>query len=309
MAKNNAAAGAPMWMVTFADLMALLLTLFVLLLTFSEMDAIRFKSIVGSMKSAFGFTREVREQGIVQQEGTLIGEFLRDATPEAPRITMPIPEPQPATVGAEAAVSREEAAEKLAAALQDTFDKIAAASEVEVQRNGGDVVVRFPNRIAFPSGSAGIDDEFAAILNRVAPVLAQVKGDVLVAGHTDDVPIRQGSRYRSNWDLSAARATSVVHWFINRNNLPLERFTVQGFADSRPLVPNDSDENRATNRRVELVIQVEVDKNAADRAADDAFVAPASGVAPRTAPAPSTPAPATPATPSPSGAFVPPSLR
>ena len=95
--------------------------------------------------------------------------------------------------------------------------------------------------------------EFAYVLGQMIPILQRTSGDVLVAGHTDDVPIT-GGQYGSNWGLSAARSTSVVHELLKSGDIPPERVTVQGFGESRPLVANDTPENRAKNRRVEISI-------------------------------------------------------
>jgi len=94
------------------------------------------------------------------------------------------------------------------------------------------------------------------ILDRVAKALAETNGQLMVSGHTDDVPISTG-RYRSNWDLSSARASSVVHYLLKNKLIAPGRISATGYADSRPLVPNNSAENRATNRRVEITIRAE----------------------------------------------------
>ena len=92
------------------------------------------------------------------------------------------------------------------------------------------------------------------IIERVVKVLAHCTGDVLVSGHTDDRPIAS-SRYRSNWDLSAARAVSVVHELVMTRQVPAERVIAAGRAETNPLVPNDTPEHRARNRRVEIAIR------------------------------------------------------
>src|SRR5690554_4942497 len=92
------------------------------------------------------------------------------------------------------------------------------------------------------------------IIERVVVVLASCDGDVVVSGHSDDRPI-SSSQYRSNWDLSAARAVSVVHELVLNRKIPADRVIAAGRAETQPLVPNDSAENRARNRRVEISIR------------------------------------------------------
>ena len=91
------------------------------------------------------------------------------------------------------------------------------------------------------------------IIEKIENVLANCEGQVTVSGYTDDIPVNSG-RYRSNWDLSAARAVSVVHQLILNNKLDANRVSAAGHAETNPLVPNDSAENRAKNRRVEISI-------------------------------------------------------
>jgi chemotaxis protein MotB len=92
------------------------------------------------------------------------------------------------------------------------------------------------------------------IIERVVSVLSACSGDVVVSGHSDDRPI-SSSQYRSNWDLSAARAVSVVHELVLNRDIPAERVVAAGRAETRPLAPNTSPENRAINRRVEIAIR------------------------------------------------------
>jgi chemotaxis protein MotB len=249
--------GAPMWMVTFADLMALLLTLFVLLLTFSEMDVIRFKSIVGSLKSASGFSKTDFAEGVVEEDGSIIGKSLSQASPDAPRVTQSLPPPSAPKVESQEGMTQEEAAEKVSEALEQMLGNLQGAEEVDVQHDGGNVLVRFPNRIAFPSGSSQLNEAFAAILNRIKSILDQVENaNFAIAGHTDNVPLRSTTVFPSNWELSAARATSVVRWLTDTQGMDPTLFTVQGYGDSRPVADNESEEGRGQNRRVELVVVI-----------------------------------------------------
>ena len=95
------------------------------------------------------------------------------------------------------------------------------------------------------------------ILERVTSALAESPGTVMVAGHTDDVPIKSQT-FGSNWELATDRAVSVVHQIIELGNLSPNRIRAMGYGDTRPLAPNDTAENRALNRRVEIVIEREV---------------------------------------------------
>ncbi|WP_135080371.1 OmpA family protein [Terasakiella sp. SH-1] len=251
-------AGSPAWMATFADLMSLLLVLFVLLLTFSEMNVIKYKQMAGAMRNAFGISKQDRLAGVIEIDGQMQRKVARNVSPtdvQVPKISMDIPD---TTDEEEFDIDPSESPEEQASDVENEVAKIvaeeAADKGVEVERTGNEVKIRFPSEIAFGSGSANIGADFAQLLDKLTDVIKKSQGQVQVGGHTDNVPLGGGGQYRSNWDLSAARATSVVHHFLNHSDIEPNKMTVQGFGDSRPLVENDSAENRARNRRVELTL-------------------------------------------------------
>ena len=129
-----------------------------------------------------------------------------------------------------------------------------ASDRLTINYEPDEVIIRFSEEATFRSGEAAIKPEMIPIIDRVVDVLAGCMGDVVVAGYTDDRPI-SSDRYRSNWDLSAARAVSVVHQLVLNREVPAERVIAAGRAETHPLVPNDTPENRARNRRVELAIR------------------------------------------------------
>jgi len=262
--------GLPPWLATFADLMSLLMCFFVLLLSFAEIDAIRFKKMAESMKDAFGVQREVENidppmgTSVINQsfspsvvpEPSLIDEIRQQTTDESKPI---LGQPDGGEVDREKAaeVVREailqevnEQAEEIRQALQLEIEE----SLVSVETEESKIIIRINEKGSFPSGSADLNDDFYGVMVRISEAVANTPGKVVVAGHTDDVPIST-SRFRSNWELSSARAVTVVHALLEDPNVDPKRVSVEGHADSQPLVPNDSAENRAQNRRVELVIQ------------------------------------------------------
>ena len=271
---DDCPAGAPLWMVTFADLMALLLTLFVLMLTFSEMNVIKYKALAGALRDAFGSSREQVLSGMIEMDGALKRKAASEVDPtrseeheivqvaeeddpdsdeDKPHVEVDLPDAPDEKVKEEARARREAEAKALAGALQDVINKEIAGSGISVERSGGEVVIRFPSNIAFASGFADVNGEFADLVSKLIPVLTTTKGSIFVSGHTDNIPI-SGNRFGSNWDLSASRATAVVHEILHQESLDPARITVQGYGDSRPLVDNDTAENRAKNRRVEISI-------------------------------------------------------
>jgi len=256
-------AGIPAWVVTFADLMSLLMCFFVLLLSFSEIDAQKFKQIAGELSKAFGVQREVPALEIPQgtspifdrfspapPEPTLINEIRQTTTDTQPELqTLK----SPTDIAVESAI-QEQMQENVDEILQ-VLEPAIADGRINVSQDQRRIIIRVEERGSFPSGSAELTWEFEGLLLEMAEVLADIPGDLTIEGHTDDVPIRT-ERFYSNWDLSAARAAAVANVLLARDELQPNRLAVTGLADTEPRVPNTSPENRAKNRRVEIIIDL-----------------------------------------------------
>lgn len=262
--KKKAPPGAPAWVMTFADLMSLLMCFFVLLLSFAEMDIIKFKQVAGSMKQAFGVQLEVESSESEQDQEFLEGRSATAPMFEPPKDASDSQETPPPAQSPEmdeimqALKAAEEAAAeeaqrqrvmKLTSSLQDEIEK----GMVEIDSQTEDIVIRISEKASFPSGRANLRGSFLPTLARLQAALVDVDGRIIVAGHTDNQPIKT-ARFRSNWDLSASRAVSVVHELLKGGRLPVDRFVIEGHADAHPVAPNDTAENRGKNRRVELSI-------------------------------------------------------
>ncbi len=237
--------GAPRWMWTFSDLMSLLFALFVMLLTFADFDPGRFERTAEGVRANFGQTRGPPDdrgtrQGIIDiRPPSLSGRVVDD-------VDMEKVEELEAWERL-----RERTVEDLRAKL---FDEL-SDGRVSLRETERGVLLRFPSESTFASGESALKAAVEPSLLRVAEVLAGVDGKVTVSGHTDDVPIST-DRYRSNWDLSTARAVSVVHFLLESGGLDAGRVAASGFAESRPLAPNETPDGRARNRRVEIELEI-----------------------------------------------------
>lgn len=273
-------AGIPAWVMTFADLMSLLMCFFVLLLSFAEMDALKFKRLAGELRQAFGVQTEVSAND--PPKGTSV--IARHFSPSIPEPT-PINEVRQKTSDLtksslevlcqdeitqqqerqgdegqktrEIAVAKEAAAEKKA---EETAVEIAAdletevsSGQIEVETQGKKIIIRIRENGAFRSGSDYIDDRFLPVIDKIREVLVAIPGRISVEGHTDNVPSR-GGRFRSNWALSSARAAAFAQELFIAPEMGQNRFQVVGHGDVRPLVENTDAASRARNRRVEIVI-------------------------------------------------------
>ena len=110
--------------------------------------------------------------------------------------------------------------------------------------------------ILFNSGSADLSDAVKQMLDKLVPDLKQVSSNpVIVAGYTDNVPVSKRSKYASNWELSSARAVTVMRYFVSKGAISESNVSVQAYAENKPKASNDTDEGKAQNRRVEIIIQ------------------------------------------------------
>jgi len=270
--------GGAGWLATFADLMSLLMCFFVLLLSFSEMDVLKFKRLAGSMQSAFGVQAEFRADDIPKGTSIIAQEFspgkpeptplneIWQKTTDLSRNSLDVAcQDMGSSNSGESGDAQkmvvvdkvrdlvgetEEDAIKLATALS----KEIAAGVLEVETSGRQIIVRVKEHGSFPSGSADLSANFKPVLRIIQDVLRKTDGRIVVEGHTDDVPIST-ARFRSNWALSSARAVSVAHGLFGDGALEEGRFSITGYADTRPLVSNETGAGKARNRRVEIVIQ------------------------------------------------------
>jgi len=138
--------------------------------------------------------------------------------------------------------------------------KVALKQEIgkglaEVQREKDRVIVTVGSAGAFSSGSARLTSQARAIMQKIAKVSAKGAGQVNVSGHTDNVPLIFGGQYRDNWDLAAARASSVVQELAKANTIPSEKLTAISYGETKPLEQNDTNEGREKNRRIEIEIK------------------------------------------------------
>ena len=250
--KKKHGRGSPAWIVTFADLATLLLTFFILLLSFAEMDVEKYRAMANSMAVAFG-SNQVLGDAVGGSPLTLI-ESDTVSLPEPMETATDEPEFIDERAEADAPTKIPAGVIDLASRMIQELEPEVASEAPSVNYDESRVVIRFSEEATFRSGEAAIKPGMVPIIERVVEVLSGCTGDVLVAGYTDDRPIASG-RYRSNWDLSAARAVSVVHELVMNRQVPAERVVAAGRAETNPLVPNDSPENRAKNRRVEIAIR------------------------------------------------------
>ncbi|SFL99328.1 MotB family protein [Marinobacter zhejiangensis] len=255
--------GIPAWVVTFADLMSLLMCFFVLLLSFSEIDAQKFKQIAGELSQAFGVQREVPALEIpmgtspvfdqfspAPPEPSLVNEVRQSTTEQAPEL-----ETLRTTTEVQIQQQLERQMQQTTAKVEQVLDEAIRDGRVQLAEDEHRIVIRIEERGSFPSGSADVTWEFEGLLLDMAEVFADIPGKLTIEGHTDNIPIRS-DRFKSNWDLSAVRASSVANVLLESGAVEPQRLVVKGLADTRPRASNDTEDSRALNRRVEIIVDL-----------------------------------------------------
>jgi chemotaxis protein MotB len=254
--------------------MSLLMCFFVLLLSFAEVDAIRFKKMAESMKDAFGVQREIPTNEIVKGTSVIKQEFspgkpvptpindIRQQTTDIEREHLDVEggeeqgQDNISLDAAKAAVLAQIAQEieQQSKQLREMLAQEIKQGLLDVETEQSKIIIRIQEKGSFPSGRATLNPGFYEVISKITEVIAKTPGEIIVAGHTDNVPIST-ARFRSNWELSSARAVTVVHAMLTNPKIDAERILVEGHADSNPIASNGDSAGRAKNRRVELIIE------------------------------------------------------
>ncbi|HMB15452.1 MAG TPA: flagellar motor protein MotB [Pelovirga sp.] len=219
-------AGAPLWMVTFSDMMTLLLTFFVLLLSMATLDQVRFQQAAESLSGAFGV-------------GVLESSTRTEVAPPQVMSRVPIDDDFNARVYQR---------------LRTQLRELKLDRQIELVKDRGAVVLRVDEAILFSSGQSTLSPDADPVLRKVAELVRPLPLNVKIEGHTDDI-----GGDMQNWELSVARAVSVLRFMVSDQLLPLSRISATGYGSHRPLFPNLSERERILNRRVEFVLESQGD--------------------------------------------------
>ena len=273
---DEAKPGAPLWMATFADLMSLLVCFFVLIISMSEIDVIRYKKVAGSMKDAFGVQQDIVTYDIPKGTSIIALEFspgkpeptvrkiIQQDTVDPTRPSLKIGNPdnpievQPETLQKlleeeEERQEQRQQTEADAAVLTELLEEEINEGKVDVETDGPTIIIKIRERGSFTSGSADLDPGFLPTLDTIGTALGEISGEIVVEGHTDNIPINS-VKFPSNFALSAGRAVSVTSVFLNDPNISMDRLSLRGYGEVRPEDTNATRAGRARNRRVEIKI-------------------------------------------------------
>lgn len=205
------------YLITYADLITLLLGLFIILYAISNIDAHKYQKVVAAAGDIFG-----NRGKIINLKNNLISK------PSAPELS-------------------------LKSELTRLIDKYHYNNSIRLEQNSRGITIHILDDILFSSGSANLTKGSLIVLDRLAQILKELPNDIRVEGHTDDVPINT-IEFPSNWHLSVARALNTAYYLIKNESLNPEKISIVGYSEYKPIDSNATVEGRATNRRVDIVI-------------------------------------------------------
>jgi len=224
--KRRKEPSSPLWMTTYGDMVTLLLTFFVLLFSFTSMDQKKFDQVAGSLRGALGIMHD--------------------------RMPFQTPVPGAGSSGNLDLLRRNHIYESVES-LRDKLSEYSAEGRITVEGTESGILIRMGDHMLFDPGKAELKPQALDILKTVGENIRDIASEVQVAGHTDKVPIHN-DEFPSNWDLSAARALSVVHYLVDHVGVSPEILAAVGYGEYRPIASNKSEEGRQINRRVEFLV-------------------------------------------------------
>ena len=213
------------WALSYGDMMTLLLTFFILIVSFSTVELIKFRQAMGSLRGSMGVLLEQSGSEVVKQEASVMDRPL---------------------------MQRETMLNALQQIEAQVFE-MNAGSGIDIEVSDEGVNFRIKDDLLFPPGGTAINPDMKDMLSNVGYLIKAFKSEVRVEGHSDSSPVTSGL-YSSNWELSTMRAVNVVKYFIDEAGIDPRRLVAMGVGCNRPIAPNDTPENRSKNRRVEIFL-------------------------------------------------------
>jgi chemotaxis protein MotB len=217
------------WLITYSDLITLLLAFFIMMYTFSRQDAQKYQEVSEHLRAIFSG-----------------GTALLKTGSGGSKVVIP-------SASTKGGADMDDIAKQLEKEIQTMAEAVDPEHKISVFSDERGIVIRIMDRAFFDEGRAELKDRAKGALGKIAPILEASDRQIRIEGHTDNVPIST-SEFKSNWELSVRRATEVVRHLIEKYSFPPERISASGFAEYRPVAPNDTEADRALNRRIEIIL-------------------------------------------------------
>ncbi len=242
--------GSPHWMQTYSDMVTLLLAFFILLFSLSVIDVERFEEILSAIQISLG-----GEPAVLEGQPDPEGEAPPDPVPPDEQVD---PDEMRAPDADQMEIMEQlEEAREIQDMAEDFLAEVGLEDQVDLRMDleEGGIIMDMPDTIFFEIGEAELKPGAREVAVELAEFLEEIPNEVVVEGHTCDLPI-ETERFPDNWELSVARAAEVVRFLVYEEDLDPERFRATGYGEYQPREPNETEEQRAQNRRVTFVISV-----------------------------------------------------
>ncbi|MCJ8012696.1 flagellar motor protein MotB [Paenibacillus sp. KQZ6P-2] len=241
------------WLITYADLITLLLIFFVLMYAMSRLDTQKYQEITQSLQHTFKSGDSILNQG---SGITGTANKYNHKNPDTAVKTQQQPKK-----GADDLTNRELAFRKQEQELQNLMKVISGyvkdnnlEDQILVADKPQGITITLSDKLLFDVGKADLKPESIPVMDKLASLFKELHTTISIEGHTDNLPIVHASEYKDNWELSGARALSVLRYFLDQKHLNPEEFQYAGYADTRPAADNATEAGRQKNRRVEIIV-------------------------------------------------------
>lgn len=266
------------WLITYADLITLLMIFFVVMYAMSNVDAAKYQSLSSALNTTFSsgsgsgnlpanvglldgaYTRKPGETGALntQQAGASNGDDAA-TSPDSSSANDSEEQSKPVMIGEItekdlAFRKQEEQLQHVMSTIQQYIQDNQLETQITVTDTAKGVEIRLSDSLLFALGRADLTSAAYPTMDKLASLFSQLDTTISIEGHTDNLAIAPGGRYKDNWELSAERALSVLRYFVEQKNLNSETFQIAGYGDTRPVDSNETAEGRKNNRRVEIII-------------------------------------------------------
>ncbi|BBH23943.1 chemotaxis protein MotB [Paenibacillus baekrokdamisoli] len=237
------------WLITYADLITLLMIFFVILYAMSRIDTQKYEVLAQSLQLEFRKSDTVIEMG-----SGVTGSLDRAQQPKPAETSEKVDKPDKEKLQEEAKRQMEQNLQDLLKVIQSYIKQNHLENKIFVADTSEGIAIRLSDQFLFDLGKANLKDNALPVLGKLASLFSTLHNTISIEGHTDNLAIQPGGVFQDNWELSAGRSLSVLRYFVDKAKIDPKKFKIAGYGDTRPVVPNTTNANRQKNRRVEITV-------------------------------------------------------